>query len=165
MEIAYRTEPDFIAAQSESFTLRWLSGYLKERSNTPFGGAPIDTAGALGSPDLTSLITASYGIGPWSAQLQARYIDSTKRNATWVEGVDVDDNSVASMTWWNMRLSYNGEFSNGSTYGINFNVQNIFDHDPPIIPAFSDFGGGGQSVNPSYDIYGRRYNLSINYSF
>lgn len=165
VEVAYRTELDFVDNLPETFSVRWLSGYLKERSNTPFGGTPIDTAGSLGSPDLTSLITTTYGFGPWSVQLQARFIDSVLRNAQWIEGIDVDDNTVSSMTWWNMRLGYSGEFQNGSTYSINFNIQNVFDRDPPIIPSFSDFGGGGQAVNPSYDIFGRRYNLSLSYSF
>jgi outer membrane receptor protein involved in Fe transport len=165
VEIAYRTEPDFIADKTESFSVRWLSGYLKERSNTPAGGNPIDTAGALGSPDLTSLITTSYGFGPWSVQLQGRYIASTLRNAQWVEGVDVDDNTVSSMTWWNTRFGYSGELQSGSTYSINFNIQNVFDRDPPLIASFSDFGGSGQSVNSSYDIFGRRYNISFNYAF
>jgi outer membrane receptor protein involved in Fe transport len=165
LEVAYRIEPDFVANQTESFTLRWLSGVLMEQSNTPFGGSPIDSAGALGSPDFTSLVTASYGIGPWSVQLQGRHIAAVLRNAQWVEGVDVDKNRVASMTWWNARLGYSGEFKSGAAYSLNFNIQNIFDRAPPIIASFSDFGGGGQSVNPSYDIFGRRYNLSFNYSF
>jgi len=164
-EAAYRMEPDFIANQSETFSIRWLSGYLKERSNTPFGGQPIDTAGALNSPDLTSVLTTSYGVGPWNIQLQGRHIASVLRNAQWVEGVDVDDNTISSMTWWNMRFGYNGELGNGSSYGVNFNIQNIFDREPPIIPGFSDFGGGGQSVNYNYDVFGRRYNLSFNYTF
>ncbi|HWK54819.1 MAG TPA: TonB-dependent receptor [Hyphomicrobiales bacterium] len=165
VEVAYRIEPDFVADQRESLTFRWLSGYVKERSNTPFGGNPIDTAGSLGNPDLTSVMTTTYGLGPWSVQLQGRFIDSVLRNAQWVEGVDVDDNTVSSMTWWNMRFGYSGEFNNGSAYSINLNIQNIFDREPPIIASFSDFGGGGQSVNPNYDIFGRRYNLNVSYSF
>jgi outer membrane receptor protein involved in Fe transport len=165
VEIAYRSEPHFIANQRESFTVRWLTGYLRKQSNTPFGGKPIDSAGALGNPGITSLLTTTYGVGPWSVQLQGRYIAAVKRNAQWVEGVDVDINKVASMTWWNTRLGYSGELGSGSTYSINFNIQNILNREPPIIASFSDFGGGGQSLNPSYDMFGRRYNISFNYSF
>jgi hypothetical protein len=165
VEIAYQGQPDFIANQAETFNIRWLSGYVKERSNTPYDGLPIDNAGVLGNPDLTSVITTTYGIGPWSLQLQGRFVNDMLRNASWVEGVDVDDNTVSSMSWWNTRLGYSGEFSNGSAYNVSLNVQNIFDREAPVVPSFSDFSGGGQSVNNVYDIYGRRYNLNFSYSF
>ncbi len=164
-EIAYRSEPDFFGDGAETFNIRWLSGYVKERSNTPFGGLPIESAGTLSNPDLTSVITTSYGIGAWNLQLQGRFVNDSVQNLTWVEGVDVDDNTRSSMTWWNTRLGYNGELSNGSTYNVSLNVQNIFDREPPVVPGFSDFSGGGQSISNTYDIYGRRYNLNFSYSF
>jgi iron complex outermembrane receptor protein len=165
LEIAYQGEPDFLSNRSETFSVRWLSGYVKERSNTPFGGSPIDNAGALGNPDFTSVLTTSYGFGPWNLQLQGRFVNDMLRSATWVEGVDVDDNTLSSMTWWNTRFGYSGELSNGSTYNVSLNVQNIFDREAPVVASFSDFSGGGQSVSNVYDIYGRRYNLNFSYSF
>ena len=164
-EVAYRTEPNFFGNQIENLNIRWLTGYLKERSNTPLGGSPQDTSGTTAFPDLTSVITGSYAVGPWTFQLQARYIDTVVQNINWVEGVDVDDNTLPSMTWWNTRLGYNGELDNGATYSVNFNIQNVFDRDPPIRPGFSDFGGGTQGFGPPYDIFGRRYTLDFNYSF
>lgn len=165
MEVVYRTEPNFFGDRPESFNIRWLAGYLKERTNTPLGGTPLDTSDSTAFPDLTSVITGSYGFGPWTVQLQARYIDSVRRNVNWVEGVDVDDNTMPSMTWWNTRLGYSGEFDHGATYAVNFNVQNIFDRDPPVNPGFSDFGGGTQGFGGPYDVFGRRYTLDFNYSF
>jgi iron complex outermembrane recepter protein len=165
LEIAYQSEPDFFESTAETFNIRWLSGYVKERSNTPFGSLPIRTEGSLGSPDFTSVITASYGIGPWNLQLQGRFVDAMLRNAAWIEGIDVDDNTVSAMAWWNTRLGYNGELSNGSRYNVSLNVQNIFDREPPVVASFSDFSGGSQSVSNVYDVYGRRYNLNFSYSF
>jgi hypothetical protein len=81
-----------------------------------------------------------------------------------VEGVDVDVNSVDSMNWWNARIGYIGEMESGSTWGVNLNIQNILGQEPPVIPGFST-RGGTQSFNGSYDIFGRRYNLSLNYNF
>jgi len=150
-EVLWRAEPDLLADHNERFTLRWLTGYMMERSDTPLGGTTQNTAGVGNTPKLTSNLTATYGIDNWSVQLQARYIDSVLRNRTWVEGIDVDNNTVASMTWFNGRISYNGELESGGAWSLAFNVQNLFDREPPI------FAGGG-----NYDDYGRRYNLSLN---
>ncbi|MDR2212891.1 MAG: TonB-dependent receptor [Pseudomonadales bacterium] len=153
-EVQWRAEPNLLADHDERLTLRWLTGFLKERSDTPLGGTPQNNAGVGGLPTITSNFTATYAIDAWSLQLQARYIDSVKRNRTWIEGIDVDDNTVASMTWFNGRVGYNGELDNGGSWSLGLNVQNLFNREPPI------FGGGG-----NYDDYGRRYNLSLNFSW
>lgn len=165
VEAVYRAEPDFFGNRFESFNFRWLAGFIKERTNTPAGGLTQDTSDTQNIPDLTSVVTTSYGVGPWSFQIQGRYIDSVKQNLNWVEGVDVDDNTMPSMIWWNTKLAYNGELNNGSTYAVHFNVQNIFDRDPPIDPGVTDFGGGTQGFGGPYDIFGRRYSLDFNYAF
>ncbi|MEX2366424.1 MAG: TonB-dependent receptor, partial [Pseudohongiellaceae bacterium] len=160
MEVAYRMEPNFFNNNFESFNLRFLGGYINERSDAPFQGELFDVSGSRGIPKFTGVITGNYTVGPYVFQLQGRHIDSTTINPRWVEGRDVDDNRVASSTWWNARLGYNAEMSNGSTWRVNFNIQNLFDREPPIIA-----NGANQVLENSYDIYGRRYNLSIDYSF
>ncbi len=154
MEVIWRAEPNFLSNHSESFNLRWLTGYMIERSDTPLGGVPQDRAGVLGMPKVTSNFTANYRVDAYSFQIMARFVDSVRRNVLWVQGRDVDDNTIASMTWFNARLGYNGEFSNGATYNIGFNIQNIFNKEPPIYGM----------TNNTYDQFGRRYNLSFNMS-
>ena len=68
------------------------------------------------------------------------------------------------MNWWNARLGYMAELDNGSSWGVNFNIQNLFDRTPPVVPGFSTRGGTQQFHN-SFDVFGRRYNLSANYNF
>jgi len=96
--------------------------------------------------------------------LQARYIDSTLVNTTWREGIEVDDNTVSSSTWFNGQIGYNGELSNGSTWNVSLNVQNLFDRNPPVIANFGN-RGGSQTISDNYDAEGRRYQLSMNYNF
>jgi len=112
-------------------------------------------------PELTANITGTYSLGPWSLQLQGRHISSENRNRTWVEGVDVDSNKVPSSTWWNGTLRYSSELQNGGSWNVGFNVLNMFDKNPPIIPSST----GSQGVANQYDIFGRRYNLSLNLQF
>ncbi len=170
MEIAYQFEPDFFANEFESFSLRALGGYVMERSNvaTP-GAAAVDFVGQIGTPDFTTLITGTYSLGPMAFMLQARHIGETFQNngpntALWHSGVEIDDASVASNTWFNGQVSYNGETSNGSAWSVAFNVQNLFDRNPPVIASFGN-RGGSQTLNDNYDLEGRRYQLSLNYSF
>lgn len=59
----------------------------------------------------------------------------------------MDDNTVASMTWFNSRI--------GGIWTVGLNVHNLFDKEPP------QFG----TTNNNYDGYGRRYNLSANFSW
>jgi outer membrane receptor protein involved in Fe transport len=163
-EVVYRTEPDFFDSQFESFSIRALAGYIISRTNTSATGSVDDFTGSLGNPEWTANITANYGIGPWSLQLQGRYYDGVLRDRRWTEGVDVDDNTVPSSTWWNGRVAYNGETSGGHTWNVGLNVQNIFNRNPPIIPSFSS-RGGSQTTSADYDTFGRRYALNMNYNF
>src|SRR5690606_24823302 len=122
-ELIYRTEPNLFGSQAESFNLRTLAGYIIERSDTPFGGEPFDVAGSMGTPELTGIVTGTYDVGPFSFQLQARHIDAVKVNARWVEGVDVDDNSIPSSTWFNGRVGYSRETPNGAQWRVALNIQ------------------------------------------
>jgi outer membrane receptor protein involved in Fe transport len=164
LEVSWQTEFSLIGDQANTFQLRWLGAYLRESSTTPFNGTPRDIAGGLGTPEYSQVFTATYGIGRYSFQLQNRYVDSTKLNVDWVEGRDVDINKVSSMNWWNARIGYVGEFNSGSSWSVNFNIQNILDKEPPVVPSFST-RGGTQNFHNSFDVFGRRYNLSANYNF
>lgn len=164
VEMSYFAEPDFFSSEAESLRFRMLGGYLAERSDTPLGGTTLDAAGARGRPDVTASITATYGLGPWSLQWQERFIESVKLVNTWVEGVDVDDNSIASAAWTNLRFAYDGELDNGGSWTVSLNVQNLFDRNPPII-AGSNTRFGSQSADNTYDVLGRRFQIGFNLNF
>jgi hypothetical protein len=159
-EAGYRFEPDFLADQDESLSLRALVGYLGENSTTTAAGATQDQAGSRTRPEYTGVVTATYALGSWSLMLQGRYFDSVKNNVNWVEGRDVDDNWIASQTTWNTGLSYSGELERGTAWRASFNVTNLFDRDPSIAP-----GTTGQGILAGHDSLGRRYQLSLNLDF
>jgi len=161
-EVQYAMEPNFFDSQFESFRVRVLGGKLTDKTSTSSSGRVTDQMGAYSLPDLTANITANYNIGPYGIQLQGRHITGGKLSRTWKEGIDVDDNSVSSSTWWNGQLSYNGEMSNSGTWRVNLSVQNLFDQHPPIIAGGTT---GAQRMNNQYDIYGRRYAIGFNVTF
>jgi hypothetical protein len=168
-EIAYNRDVDWLRSPNESFSVRALGGKLENRRNTVEGSVPDEFAGSLfgpsAYPELTANVTASYRFGPWSVQVQERYIDSVKLDRNWVEGVDIDDNTIQSKSWTNLVLGYSHEMQSGSSWRLTFNVQNLFDDDPPIIPATGGGRFGAQAMSNTYDTWGRRYQLGFNMDF
>ncbi len=167
LEVSYSMEPNFFNSEVESFRIRALAGYILTRSNTPLGGNPTESQGGVGTPEITANVTMNYGIGPFSMQMQGRYIDSTllsTRADRSEAALYVDRNKVASSTWWNGRLGYAGETNSGSAWNVSLNVQNLFGKLPPIQPSYGT-RGGAQSTSSNYDTLGRRYALGFNMSF
>jgi outer membrane receptor protein involved in Fe transport len=150
--------------------VRLLGGTLDTRTNTVAGSVPDELSGAYGTPagtlpELTANITASYRFGPWSVQLQERYIDEVLLDRTWVEGVDINDNTIDAQAWTNLVLGYQHAARGSGMWRLTFNVQNLFDDDPPIIPATGGGRFGAQAVSNTYEVWGRRYELSFNMEF
>jgi len=160
-ELQWQGELDLISDKPETFNVRWIASHMDELTIRPKSGAVQSLVGSRQAPRYTQVLTATYGVGAWSFQMMNRFVNNTKLNPIWVEGVDIDDNSVASMNWWNSRIGYTKELSSGATLGVDFNIQNLFNRDPPIVPGQT----GAQAIEGMFDIYGRRYNLSANYSF
>ena len=165
LEMRYDMEPDFFSNESEQLGIRFLAGYLGENSvqATP-GAINRDDVGSLNSPEWSAVASAHYNLGPYGISLVGNYYGDTKNNILWVEGRDVDDNSVASQTTANLVFSYSGETAAGANWVTSLNVANLFNRDAPIA-ASENQGGGQQPQNNQYDIYGRRYQLSLNYTF
>lgn len=92
--------------------------------------------------------------------LQANYDGDTLINNTWVQGVDIDNNKIASQTTINFNTSYSGEMESGSQWRATFNITNLLDREPAIVA-----GGGGQTLAATQDTLGRRYQLSLNMDF
>jgi len=165
IEIRYDMEPNFFSSENEQLGFRFLAGYLGENSVQATAGAiSRDDVGSLQSPEWTAVAMARYNVGNYGISLVGRYFGDTMLDVLWVEGRDVDRNKIASQTTANLVLSYSGETATGATWVTSFNVTNLFDRDGPII-ASQNQGGGQQSLNNQFDVYGRRYQLSLNYNF
>jgi outer membrane receptor protein involved in Fe transport len=163
LEMIWGFEPDFVSSQSETLQIRALLGRLSENSTTTAAGTRQDQVGAAGPssrPKYSGVITADYDLGRWGLMLQGIYFDKVMNNITWVEGRDVDDNWISSQTTFNFAASYRGELSGGTEWRAAFNVTNLLDEEPPIWAQAT-----GQSIVLGHDTLGRRYQLSVNFSF
>ncbi|MGP1667716.1 MAG: hypothetical protein ACTS5I_17825, partial [Rhodanobacter sp.] len=127
-------------------------------------GAPRDNL-ALEQPEWRVLPALTYSRGPFRAFLQGRYFDSRTLNRIWVEGVNVDDNSVPSVTYADLNLSYDLEMGE-QTYRFFANATNLFDRAPPQTPGAPGFvGGTGGPSAGLYDTVGRTYTVGANLRF
>ncbi len=166
MEASYRFEPNLFGNHSESLSLRFLASFLAENSNTPSGGRPTDFAGSGNLPQWTTTSTMNYSVGPWTLFFSHRFIDSVKRNVNWVEGIDVDSNTLRAVRWVNMRLGYTQDMRNGGTWEVFGNVTNLFNSEPPPFPGTIGRGLPG-GVSPMHQLLavGRRYVLGVAVNF
>ena len=153
-EASYRIEPDFFDSAFENLNLRLIAGYMDENSSTPLGGTKNDQAGSSQLPEKTVTMNLGYTVGNYGFNLQHNWRSSSVRNTQWVEGVDVDDNSVPSYNLTNLGMFYNGETASGGNWRVSLNVNNLFDKDPVI--------AGPLIVG---DVQGRRYALGFQYTF
>jgi outer membrane receptor protein involved in Fe transport len=160
-EVSYRMEPDFLSQYSEQVNFRLIAGYMDENSTTPLNSPKVDRAGADAItqgggylPKLSLTANLTYNIGDLGISLQQTHQGEVKRNALWVEGVDVDSNRIGSVNLTNLALFWSRDLSSGSSWRASFNVTNLFNRDPVL--------GGTARVG---DDVGRRYAVGFNYSF
>jgi outer membrane receptor protein involved in Fe transport len=163
LEIIWAFEPDFIGSKEESFQIRGLVGRLHENSTTTAAGTTQDQAGAgppFPRPEYSGVITGTYNLGPWGLMLQSTYFHKVMNNITWVEGRDVEDNWIPSQTTLNFAASYSGEMARGREWRAAFNITNLADREPSIVPTAT-----GQQIVLGHDVLGRRYQVSVNFDF
>jgi outer membrane receptor protein involved in Fe transport len=157
----------------EALQVRLLASWLGENSMTFAHGPKVDRAGQTGGsangfaafPDLQLTGTFTYKRGPWQLYLQGHYIDSGSLDATLRQGIDIDDNTVASVFYTDALLSYTGSFGGNSTWEVYGHIENLFDRDPPRAADFSDFNGATDTNESLFDVLGRRYSAGIRIRF
>ena len=153
-EISYRMEPDFLANQAESMNLRLVGGFMDENSITPKGGITIERAGQSDMPKEMVTVMGAYNFGDYGINLVQTWAGKSKRNNTWVEGVDVDSNNVPSWHNTNLGFSWNVESELLGFWSASFNVTNVFNR-----------GAIQRGTITSGDEVGRRYSLGFETSF
>ncbi|HVY81311.1 MAG TPA: hypothetical protein VG994_10050, partial [Steroidobacteraceae bacterium] len=169
-EVAYARPVTFFGG-NEHIRARLLASRVNELSTTQVGAEKVDRAGQTGlqspagnAPHWQGTLSLSYERGPLSATLQERYIGSGTYDATFVEGVDIDDNSVASTALTNLEVAYKGALSESGSWETYLNVTNLFDRDPPLVATWG-FTGSQQTNTSLFDIYGRRYAVGVRLNF
>lgn len=176
LEVAYLRDVSWFGSGSQSLGVRLFASWLDENSQTLAGTRKIDRAGQTGIeqstgmayelPDFKATVNATLTTGPFSVFLQGRYIGSGVMENALVEGVNIEDNSVDSAFYTDLRVSWTREMQGGTTLEIFGNVTNLFDEDPPVTPYWDAFLGYSRQANPGlFDVLGRNYVAGVRVSF
>lgn len=167
-----------------NLSFRLLTSLLYDMTiDAGLGSAPVNYAGQSGptaafggfntSPRWQSNLFVTYGNGPFSATVQARYVGRGKYQAVTAAGGvpiepgdaeysstdpnSINDNSVASAVYVNL----SGSYDIGAHMSVFATVDNLFDKDPPVAP-----GGNGYPTNPVYfDTYGMTWKVGVRAKF
>jgi outer membrane receptor protein involved in Fe transport len=162
VELNYQRDIELFGG-GETLGFRFYASQVRDYYNQ-LPGAGRDNIG-LEQPEWRLLPALTYSRGPFRSFLQVRYFDSRTLNRLWVEGVNVDDNTVPSVTYADLNLSYELEVGE-KTYRVFGNVTNLFDRAPPQTPGNPGFVGGTAGPNAAlYDTVGRTYTVGANLSF
>ncbi|MEJ0035844.1 MAG: TonB-dependent receptor [Gammaproteobacteria bacterium] len=172
-EAQFTHDLHLLGGAGEAVSVRLVASWLGENSMRLANGPKLDRAGQtggsatgyIGLPDLQLIAALTYRNGPWQAYLQGHFIDSGILDATLRQGVDIDDNTVASAFYTDLRLSYTLAGDGGDNWEIYGRVDNLFDRDPPRAADFSDFNGATDTNETLFDVLGRRYTLGVQVRF
>ena len=174
IEVSFR-KPIRIFGGDEHFQARLLATNMKELSTTQQGATKVDRAGQTGPggsgggsiggvPDWQGTLTLQYDGGPFGAAIVERYVNHGTYDATWRQGIDIDNNHVASGEYTNLQLSYRPHTGSRLATEVYFDMDNVLNKDPPMAPTFGFTGS--TYTNPSlFDIYGRRFTLGVKVSY
>lgn len=187
-EVDYRLPFDqFWSGRSDSLDFRVLATYQYDQTIDPGQGLPaVNYAGQTGPagifagfnplPKWQGNAFVTYNNGPFTGVLQVHVIGSGTfqvvdpntglpmlgpgqpgYNTTY--GASISNNTVASMTYFNLSLNYTLPFFNhrGKSLQLFGSLKNIFNRYPPIAP-----GGNGYPTNPVYfDTFGRTWRVGL----
>jgi iron complex outermembrane receptor protein len=150
-----------------TLSARLLATWLNENSTTTLGAAKRDVAGETGDgslPEFKSTTYIRYNKGRLGLFAQERFIGSGSLDFDDVEGVTIDDNSVDSRYYTDMGVTWDGG-SAGLEWQLFFNVQNLWDRDPPVAAAWAQFSGTRVTNDRLFDFYGRRFVVGVDLNF
>jgi outer membrane receptor protein involved in Fe transport len=158
------------------FQFRGLMTQTKELVTVQQNG-PVERLGRMsahlrvtGVPKWRGNVDLRYSHGPWSTNLQVRYIGKGLFNPDLTEGGGrantVNDNTVPAFVYFNLGAQYNFEVLGKSLelYGV---VNNLLDTDPPWLPSGAAGGTNETSSNAAqgYDLIGRNYRVGLRFRF
>jgi outer membrane receptor protein involved in Fe transport len=129
----------------------FASDRLEVTATTP-GARPTETTDGAGK--WQGKLTIGYDAERFSVFVQERYIGSGLYNPQFIEGADIDDNSLPAV-WF---TDVTGVLKLGACE-VFLTVNNLTDNDPPPSPAVSTFQDGAD--RSLYDFIGRYYTAGV----
>jgi len=150
-----------------TLSLLAMAQFLNEMRSQAPGSAEVNSTKSIGKWKGTLSLT--YARDPFSVTVQERVIgrrhasNACCRSFTWVEGIDVDDNTVPTVTYTDLVARWRPSLGIGESE-LFLTVNNLFDKEPPLSPfsvahfqVYSDFN--------YYDNIGRYFTVGLKVNF
>jgi hypothetical protein len=84
-------------------------------------------------------------------------------NPTNTNGTTVDNNHVGAIWYTDFHITYTPASRRKTEF--YFNIDNLLDQNPPVVPSFSQMGGTGPTNLGLYDQIGRRFVVGMHTVF
>lgn len=159
-EVAYRT--DVLGGR---LNVSALANYQWKSERTVPSGIAINRAGQVGlgdDPKWKASFTLNYDNESFGLTIKQRYIDSGKYDVTFVEGIDIDDNSIPAV--WYTDASFRFPVPGREETEFYLTVNNLFNKDPPLAPQVSGTHLSWSNYS-LYDAIGRYYTAGFRFRF
>jgi iron complex outermembrane receptor protein len=170
-DAGYRFPMSNVLADSNAIlTLRLLANYSPSYKTLETATSPVqqraglggDLNNSTGNPKLRTTLSANWQAGPLTINLQQRFIGKMVRS--YVSNIKYEDNSLKSITYYNLSGSYKFEIA-GRKLEAFANINNLLDKDPPIVPYTAEPGLRYPTLQGLYDVVGRYYTGGLRFSF
>jgi iron complex outermembrane receptor protein len=184
LELNYRTQ---LGQTGQTLGWRFYGTFLDHNAIQNRDGPVDERVGQLGPgianvgglPRYRFTTHLTYGIGPFSAFLQGRWIDGGILDRTFREcradctrarpdgtleqdPFTIEDNTVPSTFYMDMTLKFRALDDDLEIYGT---VTNLLDREPVYTPGVIGRAGTNEFNAFLYDVVGRRYVVGFNYRF
>jgi iron complex outermembrane receptor protein len=143
-------------------TLRALANYT-DRYRSQFPNSPIvdGLSATAGRVPWRVNFLGTYSQGGFSATVSERFISAGKYDATYIEGVDINDNSTPSRAYTDVTLEQKiGEAGNLSLFA---QATNLFNKAPPLVPIQTTLQQ--YTYAALYDVIGRYVTVGARFKF
>ncbi|MDT8399303.1 MAG: TonB-dependent receptor [Pseudomonadales bacterium] len=169
VEFNYNTPLTLFGGDAESLNWRFLGTWLNENSITNPGAPKVERAGETGVlslPEFKFTTNLTYNNGPITVFVQERWIDQGLLDGDETTGVEISDNKVRGAFYTDLRLSYNADNDDGSSWEVYGTVTNLLDENPPVTAGFSTFTATASQTNQSlFDVLGRRFVAGVRFRY
>lgn len=155
LDIAFARE-----AAGGRLTTRLMGNYLLTATNSSLPPGNTRLVGALEQnqswPRWTGQLSVQYDTDAIGLFVQQRLIASGRRNANFVEGLDISGNAVPMIGYTDATLRYRIATRGGGRGELFLGVRNLFDRAPPST-AVALFTSAPITNFTLYDVLGRRF--------
>ncbi|AXB80129.1 TonB-dependent receptor (plasmid) [Novosphingobium sp. P6W] len=165
IEFSYRLPLDEISSLPGTLSFRNFATHTIKYTTsdglvtTRLDGQAVNTVASV--PSWVVNTNLSYEVGRFQMLAQGRFISAGKYDNAYVEGVNINDNSIPSRFYVNLSAQYkllDSDLGNVEIFAV---INNLMDKDPPLVPVY----GVGATNFAYYDVIGRSGKVGVRFKF